>query len=83
MKYLKSAGFGKASMETDIQTELSHITKKIVKYNKPVVTHEIFSVSVMNILWKSVAGEVEWLVRLQIFCAKINITIFKLYYSSK
>lgn len=60
MKYLKNVGFGKAAMEKDIQTELSHIIQKIMNQcNKPIIPKEMLAAAVMNVLWKSVAGETE------------------------
>lgn len=77
MKYLRNVSFGRASMEKDIQTELSHIIQKIVNSNKTVIPKEIFAAAVMNVLWISVAGEIERWVRLKIFCTKINVPVFR------
>lgn len=67
MKYLRNVGFGRASMEKDIQRELSHIIQKIMNSTKSIIPNEIFAAAVMNVLWKSVAGEIKRWVRLKIF----------------
>lgn len=58
MKQLKNVGFGKTIMEKEIQNELINILRVIDKNgDRPVNPDQIFSLAVVNVLWKYVAGE--------------------------
>ncbi|PZC75879.1 hypothetical protein B5X24_HaOG200009 [Helicoverpa armigera] len=58
VKNLKHVGYGKTVMEREIQNELSRILKYIEEYNsKPINLVNLLSESVVNVLWKYVAGE--------------------------
>ncbi|XP_073955246.1 probable cytochrome P450 305a1 isoform X2 [Choristoneura fumiferana] len=57
VKHLKNVGFGKTAMEKEIQYEMNRIVDYISSSNKPITPKNIFASSVMNVLWKYVAGE--------------------------
>ncbi|NP_001106220.1 probable cytochrome P450 305a1 isoform X1 [Bombyx mandarina] len=58
VKHLKNVGFGKTSMELEIQNELKLLREYINdNKHKPIKVDSMFSSAVMNVLWKYVAGE--------------------------
>ncbi|KAJ8737815.1 hypothetical protein PYW08_000410 [Mythimna loreyi] len=58
VKNLKHVGYGKTLMESEIQNELSRLLEYLKENNsKPINVVNILSESVVNILWKYVAGE--------------------------
>lgn len=58
MKNLKHVGYGKTAMETEIQNELSLLLKHIeANSGKPINFVNLLSESVINVLWKYVAGK--------------------------
>ncbi|KAI5647001.1 cytochrome p450 domain-containing protein [Phthorimaea operculella] len=57
VKQLRNVGFGKSAMEKDIQGELRKILMYIKNNENPMSPRKIMAKSVMNVLWKYVAGE--------------------------
>ncbi|XP_048005692.1 probable cytochrome P450 305a1 [Leguminivora glycinivorella] len=58
VKHLKNVGFGKASMEQEIQHEMARLVEYIRSNSyKPISPKSILATAVMNVLWKYVAGE--------------------------
>ncbi|KAG6454181.1 probable cytochrome P450 305a1 [Manduca sexta] len=58
VKQLRNVGFGKTPMEKEIQKELQNVISYIdANRHEPITPKSIFSVPVMNVLWKYVAGE--------------------------
>lgn len=58
VKNLKHVGYGKTLMEKEIQNELSSLLKQIKENNdKPINIVNLLSESVINVLWKFVAGK--------------------------
>ncbi|XP_072930634.1 probable cytochrome P450 305a1 [Epargyreus clarus] len=58
VKQLKNVGFGKTTMEKEIQYEMISILQYIKENNnKPINPKNILAMSVMNILWRYMAGE--------------------------
>lgn len=58
MKNLKYVGYGKTMMEKEIQNELSRILQHIKENNsQPINLVNLLSESIMNVLWKYVAGK--------------------------
>lgn len=57
IKYLKNQGFGKQRMEVLIGDECKALIKLIHEnINKPMLANNLFGVSIMNVLWRLVAG---------------------------
>nr|ASO98029.1 cytochrome p450 CYP305B1 [Spodoptera exigua] len=58
VKNLKYVGYGKTQMEKEIQNALSSLLEQIKESNdKPINIANLLSESVINVLWKFVAGE--------------------------
>ncbi|XP_041987465.1 probable cytochrome P450 305a1 [Aricia agestis] len=58
VKHLKNVGFGKTTMEAEVQKEMLHIIDYIDKNrHKPINPKGQLAISVMNTLWKFTAGE--------------------------
>ncbi|KAJ2954224.1 hypothetical protein O0L34_g2467 [Tuta absoluta] len=57
VKQLRNVGFGKSAMEKEIQGELRNILNYIKNNENPISPRKILAKSVMNVLWKFVAGE--------------------------
>ncbi|CAH1647568.1 unnamed protein product [Spodoptera littoralis] len=58
VKNLKYVGYGKTLMEKEIQNELSSLLEQIKENNdKPINIVNLLGESVINVLWKFVAGE--------------------------
>ncbi|KAI8426385.1 hypothetical protein MSG28_005232 [Choristoneura fumiferana] len=57
LKYLKSFGYGSRSMETYISEECTALVNHLRGSCQPVGVNEMFDVSVINILWRLVAGK--------------------------
>ncbi|XP_053606364.1 farnesoate epoxidase-like isoform X2 [Plodia interpunctella] len=57
LKYLRSFGYGTRSMEVIIAEECSELVKlRASDSGQPVLVNQMFNISVINILWRVVAG---------------------------
>ncbi|XP_049874477.1 farnesoate epoxidase-like [Pectinophora gossypiella] len=58
IKYLKSFGYGTRSMETNIAQECKALVElRMSDAGQPVLVNDMFDVSIINILWRLVAGK--------------------------
>ncbi|KAM3966329.1 cytochrome P450 [Aphomia sociella] len=58
LKYLKQFGYGTRSMESFIAEECKDLIKmRMLEAGKPVIVNDIFHISIINILWRIVAGK--------------------------
>ncbi|KAL4707737.1 hypothetical protein ACJJTC_014918 [Scirpophaga incertulas] len=57
LKFLKSFGYGTRVMEQQIAEECIDLVKMISRANEPILANNIFDVSVINIVWRLVAGK--------------------------
>lgn len=58
LKSLKNFGYGSRTMESNISEECRALIElRMSEKGKPVTVNHMFDVSVVNILWKLVAGK--------------------------
>ncbi|XP_063363714.1 farnesoate epoxidase-like [Cydia amplana] len=56
LKYLKGFGYGTRSMEAYIAEECADLVKLISSTRQPIIVNDLFDISIVNILWRLVAG---------------------------
>ncbi|RVE41678.1 hypothetical protein evm_013666 [Chilo suppressalis] len=57
LKFMKSHGYGSRLMEEHISEECMELVKMLSRTTKPVLANNLFDVSIINIVWRLVAGK--------------------------
>ncbi|KAL0822559.1 hypothetical protein ABMA28_004601 [Loxostege sticticalis] len=57
LKFLKGFGYGSRQMELHIAEECQALVEKLKKTHEPVLVNSMFDISIINIVWRFVAGK--------------------------